>query len=403
MDSVAVAERARHIVAVRDDAAADDDAVESALVAARQLRSWVDAQQAALAAKLSASTFPEARIAAASKSSLRHAERTRRRAATLHDTPRLAEALGKGDTTAEHIDVVTRATVQLPPAQRGELLERADTLTDVAESSTPEQFARRIAIESKRIQSDDGLDRLRRQRRATRLSSWVDADGMWNLRGRFDPLTGVRLAARLDTATQISFAETVPEDCPDDPIEKQKYLAAHALAALVGGTAVTSRPGRPAFIVVIDADAPDTSGPVAEWSIPIEIPARILAELAGTADVHYVVVRNGVVLHAPGELDLGRSTRLANRAQRRALRGIYRCCAIPGCTVVYDRCKLHHIIWWRNGGRTDLDNLVPLCSVHHGRVHNDDWIISLGPDRTLTLRLPDGTVRNSGPPTIRAA
>ena len=39
--------------------------------------------------------------------------------------------------------------------------------------------------------------------------------------------------------------------------------------------------------------------------------------------------------------------------------------AIPGCNVHYDRCKLHHVIWWRHGGRTDLDNLLALCERHH--------------------------------------
>ena len=127
-------------------------------------------------------------------------------------------------------------------------------------------------------------------------------------------------------------------------------------------------------------------GPIAEWSIPVDIPVRILSELAGDADVHAVVVRNGVILHAPGELNLGRSTRLANRAQRRALRSLYRSCAIPGCSVAYDRCKLHHVIWWRQGGATDLDNLIPL-----------------GPNRELTLRLPNGAVHNTGPPNRHAA
>ena len=150
---------------------------------------------------------------------------------------------------------------------------------------------------------------------------------------------------------------------------------------------------------MIDADAPAPVGPVAEFSIPVEIPARVLAALAGDADVHAVVVRNGVVLHAPGELNLGRTTRLANRAQRRALRGLYRNCAIPGCTVSYDRCKLHHITWWRNGGTTDLHNLLPVCSVHHTKIHHDSWIIELGPNRELTLRLPDGTIHTTGPPT----
>ncbi len=144
-----------------------------------------------------------------------------------------------------------------------------------------------------------------------------------------------------------------------------------ALADLIltGGSA--SKPGRPEYLVVVDADTPDQR-PVrcAEFSIPVEIPWRVLAELAGDADVHTVVVRNGVVLHAPGNLDLGRTTRLANRAQRRALRGLYATCAIPGCGVRYDHCKLHHVIWWRHGGCTDLDNLLPVCSRHHHNIHD---------------------------------
>lgn len=112
-----------------------------------------------------------------------------------------------------------------------------------------------------------------------------------------------------------------------------------------------------------------------EAAIPVEVPSRVLAALAGAADVHAVVIRNGVVLYAPGNLNLGRNSRLANRDQRRALRRLYRCCAIPGCSVDFDRCKLHH----------------------------DGWPIALGPHRGLTVAMPDGTIRNTGPPTIRAA
>ena len=46
----------------------------------------------------------------------------------------------------------------------------------------------------------------------------------------------------------------------------------------------------------------------------MEIPWSVLIELFGDGEVHPVIVRNGVVLYAPGELNLGRSTRLANRA-----------------------------------------------------------------------------------------
>jgi predicted restriction endonuclease len=71
--------------------------------------------------------------------------------------------------------------------------------------------------------------------------------------------------------------------------------------------------------------------------------------------------------------------------------------------VAYDRCNLHHIVWWRHGGATDLDNLVPLCTTHHARIHNDGWVITLGAHRELTLRLPDGSIHNTGPPNRRTA
>ncbi len=406
MDSVGVAERVERIVAVRDDASATDDVIESGLVAVREVQAWVDAQHAALVVELSTDGFAEARVANAAKTSIGAAVKSTQRAATLGATPKLAETLGGGQTTAAHVDAVTRAANQLATAQRSELFERVDDLADVAAASTVEQLARRVALEARRIQADDGLDRLERQRRAVRASTWVDADGMWNVRGQFGPVTGVRLASKLSAGVEAAFAEQVPNGCPEDPVEKQKFLTGHALIALIDGTAGVARPGRSEYVVVIDADADSAThgpGPVAEWPIPVEVPARVLAELAGDADIHTVVLRNGVVLYAPGELNLGRTTRLANRAQRRALRGRYRGCAIPGCSVAYDRCKLHHLVWWRNGGATDLDNLLPLCTKHHGKIHHDGWVIELGAHRELTLRLPDGTVRNTGPPGRRTA
>jgi hypothetical protein len=403
MEIMSVVERVRHIATVRAGQSVDAAAVESALVAARELAAWTEAQHAGLVAQLSSLvSFPEATIASAAKTSLAGAAKSKERSDTLIETPRLAGALAEGVVTSAHIDAVTRGARQLPDADRATLFERMDSLIDVAEAANVDQYAKRVALEVRRIQLDDGLDRLERQRRDTRLSSWVDAEGMWNLRGRFDPVTGVKLASKLDTTVETLFSAAVPEGCPTDPVEKQRFLQAQALLTLIDG-AGTGRPGRAEFVVVIDADADRSSGPVVEWPIPVEIPERVLVELAGEADVCAVVVRNGVVLHAPGVLDLGRTTRLANRAQRRALRGLYRDCAIPGCSVAFERCELHHVLWWRHGGRTDLDNLVPICSKHHAKIHHDGWVIELGANREFTLRLPDGAVRATGPPGRRAA
>ncbi len=165
------------------------------------------------------------------------------------------------------------------------------------------------------------------------------------------------------------------------------------------------RLGKPEAVVVVDTTRADsaTGEPTVDWGLPVEIPQRVLLDLFEVADVHTVVLRNGVVLHAPGELNLGRATRLANRAQRRALRATYATCAIPGCATRFDHCKIHHVEWWRRGGRTDLANLLPICVKHHTLVHHGGWDLHLAPDRTLTITLPDGSAMTNGPPGRKAA
>lgn len=404
MEIGAVVERVEHLAGVDADGAAPAEVLTAALVSARELMGWVEARQASLVARLSTLvSFPEAAIAMASKTSVGQAVKTKERSDTLGRVPTLADRLGDGAITAAHVDVLTRCSKQLDADRRGELFDRVDRLGAVAAAATVDEFRRRVELEARKLRADDGRDRLEEQRRATRVRTWVDVEGMWNLAGRFDPVTGVRLAAKLDATMEAVFAEQSPIGCPDDPIEKQRFLAAHSLIRLIDGAGGSARPGRADFVVVIDADAPDQQGPVAMWPIPVEIPTRVLADLIGDRDVSSVVVRNGVVLHAPGVLDLGRSTRLANRAQRRASRALYSSCAIPGCSVGFDRCQSHHIIWWCDGGLTDVDNLIPICTTHHGRIHNDGWVITVGPNRELTLRLPDGSIRTTGPPTIRAS
>ncbi len=423
MDVTAVIDRVRAVSAVRAAADADRSALEGGLRSIAVVRSWLTAAEADLASRLArCASFPEQAIAEAGRGSQSDAARVLERSGTLGAAPALADALDDGSVTPGHVDAVTKVAKGLDGAARGKLLERADRLVGVAKHGSVSNFRKRLEREADSLRADDRSERFERQQRAARLRRWIDADGMWCLSGRFDPLTGVRLNARLQAEIEAAFAESVPESCPDDPLAKSEFLAACALARIINDGGAAQRPGRPEFVVAIEAnddtanddeagthmsEAQSTGGgghrPRADWGLPVEIPWSVLVELFGDGDVHPVIVRNGVVLSAPGELNLGRSTRLANRAQRRALRALYATCSIPGCETRFDHCKIHHVRWWRHGGRTDLQNLLPLCVHHHTRVHRDGWILALSTDRRLTLRLPDGTVHNTGPPGRRAA
>lgn len=131
---------------------------------------------------------------------------------------------------------------------------------------------------------------------------------------------------------------------------------------------------------------------VGRFGLPIET-VRRWACVGGVTPV--VVSADGV------RLFLGRETRLANRAQRRALRVLYRTCAL--CDTAFEHCQIHHVHWFEHGGRTDIDGLVPLCNHHHHLVHEGGWQLHLAPDRTLTVTRPGGQVTVHGPPRAKAA
>ena len=392
-------------VAAIDASCAEWGVLQGAVEDLRRLKAWVDGCEVVVARAVAAvSSWPEKSLAEAGRTSLRQAEEVLKRAETAQAMPSFGTSLATGNVSGQHIDVLTRALRQLEPAVRARLVEAAPTLVGVAEQSSPDEFARSVRAETRRLERDgDGLERLERQRRAIRLNSWIDKmNGMGRWSVTLDPATWATLDVRLDAQVEAMFHDTHPEGCPSDRFEKQSYLRALALLALIDGDGVGV--GRPEIVVVQDHTNPQPDGqPTLDWGADVDLPAQHLEALRSRARQFTVRVHNGVVIDAPGELNLARTTRLANRAQRRALRGLYATCAIPGCRVRYSRLKLHHVIWWEHGGTSDLDNFLPVCEQHHHKIHHHHWLVTLGPNRQLTIQLPDGQIMTTGPPTRNAA
>lgn len=399
MDPVRLVER----VAAFDAACRDRDEIVATAQDVARLRRWLDGRDAAVAAAVArVSSFPEKVLADATRGTVRDAERAIERAELLQAAPAFASGVAAGDVGGGHVDALNRSLRGLGPDERTAVLAQGDRLASVAATVPVDEFTRTVKATVERVVRDDGMARLERQRRASRFRSWVDrTDGMWRFAGALDPVSGRALWERLTATKEALFHDQLPPTCPPDPIERDQHLGALALVALTEGRGAAGRTG---FLAVIDADAPPVQGgPSVDWGIPVELPAEVIAALVGDQPVPAVVVRGGVVLHATGTLDMGRATRVANRPQRRALRAWYGTCAVPGCQVHVDRCRIHHVIWWRYGGRTDLGNLLPVCEQHHHRIHDDGWVVSLGPDRALTIRLPDGTVLTAPASRRRAA
>ncbi len=92
----------------------------------------------------------------------------------------------------------------------------------------------------------------------------------------------------------------------------------------------------------------------------------------------------------------GRARRFPSDAQRREVMRRDRHCRFPGCTNV-TFTNVHHVVAWKPGGRTDLDNLALLCLFHHGMVHRKGWTMSGDANAELTFVGPSGRVMTSRP------
>lgn len=200
-----------------------------------------------------------------------------------------------------------------------------------------------------------------------------------------------RVQALLDLAS--SYLDTLPGEPDDD----------HTVVMVHVNASQLSTPTAQASVPLVDAESvpagTDSNSSTPEPSLidqlrdgtcfvegqgPIE-PATA-ARLACSATLI------GVVLDADGTpLSLGRATRLATRAQRRALKvRDHNVCQFPGCHQT-SHLDAHHLVPWSHGGPTNLDNMVLLCRRHHVAVHEGGVIIrrQLGPAR-CHFALPDG-------------
>ena len=222
---------------------------------------------------------------------------------------------------------------------------------------------------------------------------------MWCLRGRFDPETGLTLQGRLANTVAALFADKTPDHCPFHPLERQAFLRAHALAALTEGQGSQRRPE---IVAVVDLNDPQPDGsPTVDWGLPVELPAEVLRRLFDTAPVHPIIVRGGVVLHAPAASTWAAPPGWPTEPNAAPCAPSTAPAPSPAATPATTCASSTTSSGGNTAARTDLDNLLPLCVRHHHAVHDNDWHLVLAADRSLTITYPDGTGETTLPPARR--
>jgi len=93
---------------------------------------------------------------------------------------------------------------------------------------------------------------------------------------------------------------------------------------------------------------------------------------------------------------VGDRTRKPSAKLRRAIRERDRHrCRFPGCES--RRVDIHHIVYWSNGGKTRLKNLISLCKRHHALVHDKGLMIAVSRDG-FAFYTADGLPLPASPP-----
>jgi hypothetical protein len=368
----------------------------------RNLRSWLDFLQSQVVASLSDrdSVMPEVELIRESGLSTSDVRKVMSRTETIGSVPVFGEALAEGNVTSAHVDALSNG-LKILGEQSERLVERAPELLATAQTMTADEFTQFVRRTAQALTDDGGVSRFEKQRRQTFLRHWVDAEGMTNLFGKFDPERGSVVTALLDAGVEALFHSgdsEVPIEC-DSSIEPNDHRRALALVAMlqgrpdgltgiaIGGSSC-DRPARAEIVVHIDYEL--LAGGAGERQLGTESTCRTLngseltvetiRRLACEAEIIPLVLDGKSV-----PLDVGKSKRLATAYQRRALAAVHETCAIDGCSVKFSHCEPHHIDYWENGGATDFNNLVPLCSRHHHAAHEGGWKLSLKPETRKLL------------------
>ncbi|WP_419839760.1 HNH endonuclease [Candidatus Poriferisodalis sp.] len=354
--------------------------------------------------------------------------------AELTSIPDAHDAVAEGQISlANAAKLVQAARRTSPDAVQGD-----PELIALAKSLPADEFAH--AAQRWEAQHQDTADlaaQHRRNRRNRSVRFWNGDDGSVQMRGSFDAEMGARIQNRLrrhaeqlrqtDRRRQVQHQHLHEADAgsaaADTAARTTDQRTADALDALL--TTVTDASHSPAGVAPQSAttgsEAPPTAlrrPPAAEIIVRADLGACAdqrsgiaeicwcVAEICGIgpvppSTVERLACNSDVWIEIFGDkltpLYETTASRAPTAGQRRAL--IARDGACIGCGAPPDDCEAHHILPWKRGGKTRVDNLVLVCWSCHDRIHDHNWQVTIR-DRRFRL-IPPGTTHPPNPAPSR--
>ena len=299
--------------------------------------------------------------------STRAANSVAKTAAGLAEMPKLAESLASGAITVEH------ATVAVGAAAKTSAEQVDDELSKLAETSSVDVFTEQSRRWVNRNQPDDGAERYQQQRNSRLLKHWINAEGMGVLLAELDPVSYQQALKALNAEYDRLWRDDGGRDGSPDDVRKPQQRLADAFVALLTDV---GRPGpgsaRMQLIAVADIERLRADNPtgVAEIVGGEALPQTVLERLMCTAAV------TGVVFDGKGQpIWVGRTHRHATEAQVKAIIARDRHCTGKDCTAGPERCEIHHIVPWEQGGLTDIDTMCLACPHCHHNIHDRGYMV----------------------------
>jgi hypothetical protein len=291
----------------------------------------------------------------------------------LESLPRVSEALVSGEL---HVDKVVELTRFAAPETESRLVLWATGVSCGAIRRRADVVALRSPEDAEQVE------------RARFLSWWTFDEGRrFGLEGELPSAHGAIVAKMVDSLA--ADLPVMPEERGTPHIDARR---ADALVALCSARTADD-PHQDRATLVVHAVLGPRSGDLSEGRLEdgSAISAGAARRLACNARIQAVIEdESGTPVW------LGRITREPPPWMLRQLRYRDGECRFPGCGS-RRFTQAHHIVWWERAGRTDLDNLMLICTFHHRLVHEYGWRVQREPDGSTSWFRRDGRRYRAGP------